>query len=163
MQTNSFSYSNYRMNFGKKLRVFSKNGKTGESQRRKATGVKARSATPASCRRKDGSFIFLRCSIGPGKLKGGVFLKNAAANPVKMKAFYCKFGNDKLGVYPSVEGPKLCFNQDVYPLNESCWDMELLIGKDTNAFNFYWKGEIKISFKAPANPDFFLKLYRYLL
>lgn len=74
--------------------------------------------------------------------------------------FYCKIGTDFVGVYPSTQGMKLFYNRDVYHLNESCWDVEIVIGKKESLFIFYWMGDVKISFRFAKHLDFFLWLHQ---
>jgi hypothetical protein len=72
---------------------------------------------------------------------------------------FCKIGDEYVGVYTSDEGPKLFFNREVYSLNEACWDLEMVVGKSTRIFTFYWKGEAVRSFRCPSHIDIFDVLY----
>lgn len=75
---------------------------------------------------------------------------------------YIKVGSDYFGVLSSADGIELFYNQDRYPLNDRCWDVELVIGPRTHLFIFYWKGEVKISLRYNKRHDFFLWLYSQL-
>lgn len=75
---------------------------------------------------------------------------------------YIKIGSDVFGLLSTAEGPILFFNQDRYSLHEHCWDVELVIGPRTHLFIFYWKGEVKISFRYNRRHDFFLWLHGQL-
>ncbi|MCZ8512032.1 hypothetical protein O9H85_06245 [Paenibacillus filicis] len=78
------------------------------------------------------------------------------------KGFYTKVGKDFVGVYLSAEGPKLFINRDVYELQSSCWDVEMVMGRQNHIVNFYWKGEVKLSVRCDASHDVFMPLYDYL-
>ncbi|MDF2662117.1 MAG: hypothetical protein K0Q94_4908 [Paenibacillus sp.] len=78
------------------------------------------------------------------------------------QGYYLKMGNDFVGMYRSKEGPKLFFNRDKYRLNDSKWDVELVVGRHNNLFIFYWQGERKISFRFSKNLDRVIQLYRLL-
>lgn len=73
-----------------------------------------------------------------------------------------QMNTDWVGVYPSEEGPTLFYNREVYPLTNNLWDVEMIIGKERNLFIFYWKGEMKISFRYDRNSNFFVWLYDLL-
>ncbi|MFK7695206.1 hypothetical protein [Paenibacillus sp. HJGM_3] len=79
------------------------------------------------------------------------------------QGFYFKVGGDFFGMYQTSEGPKLFFNRDKYKLSDNCWDVELVIGRDNSLFTFYWKGEVKISFRCPGHYAKFLTWFHLLL
>jgi hypothetical protein len=81
---------------------------------------------------------------------------------VMEQGFYFKVGGDFFGMYHTSEGPKLFFNKDKYKLRDNCWDVELVIGQKNNLFAFYWKGEMKISFRCSKHQDFILSLFNLL-
>ena len=78
------------------------------------------------------------------------------------KGLYVKVGDDFLGIYDTADGPKLFYNRDKYLLTEGDWDVELMIGKESNLFIFYWKGEVKISLRHNKHQEPILRLYRML-
>lgn len=78
------------------------------------------------------------------------------------QGFYFKIGNDFFGMYHTSEGPTLFFNRDKYRLSEDCWDVELVIGQKNNLFIFYWRGEVKISFRYSKHQESILTLYELL-
>lgn len=67
-------------------------------------------------------------------------------------------GNRVARLIPSPEGPKLLINREEYPLQESCWDVELFHGRNSSMFIFYWRGEVKLSVKiAPLSNQMFVQ------
>lgn len=78
------------------------------------------------------------------------------------QGFYFKVGGDFFGMYHTSEGPKLFFNRDKYKLSDNCWDVELVIGQKNSLFTFYWKGEVKISFRCSRLNDSILTLFNLL-
>jgi hypothetical protein len=75
---------------------------------------------------------------------------------------YCKIGDEYVGVYQSEEGPTLFFDSQLYRLNESCWDIEMVVGKCTRLVTFYWKGEAVRSMRISSQIDVFDSLYSIL-
>ncbi|WP_246079291.1 hypothetical protein [Paenibacillus piri] len=73
-----------------------------------------------------------------------------------------KVGNNRIGVYLSAEGPRLFVNNDVFELDNACWDMEMVMGKNSHLVTFYWQGEVKLSIRCGNENDMFLTLYHYL-
>lgn len=76
--------------------------------------------------------------------------------------FYLKLGDDFFGMQPSPDGPKLFFNRAKYALTDARWEAELVIGRKTNMFIFYWQGEEKISFQFSKNQQSVIRLYELL-
>jgi hypothetical protein len=80
----------------------------------------------------------------------------------QLEGCYCKIGEEYVGVYQSEDGPALFFDREVYCLNESCWDIEMVVGKNTRLFTFYWRGEAVRSLRFSSHIDVFDILYAML-
>lgn len=78
------------------------------------------------------------------------------------EGYFVQVNSDVVGVIPSNEGPRLFFNRESYALTSNYWDAELMLGKESGIFTFYWMGEVKISFKCEKHRDFFLWLFNLL-
>lgn len=78
------------------------------------------------------------------------------------QGFFTKLGGNLIGVYLSNEGPKMFINQEVFELHNPCWDVEMVMGKNSHLLTFYWRGEVKFSFRCDFVNDLFLSLYDYL-
>jgi hypothetical protein len=70
-----------------------------------------------------------------------------------------KMGSERIGMRLSDSGKELIYNQRSFPLAQGCWDLELVFGRKTHLFNFYWQGEMQISLRHDSHREFFLWLY----
>ncbi|MCS7462265.1 hypothetical protein N0M98_19165 [Paenibacillus doosanensis] len=78
------------------------------------------------------------------------------------EVFFTVIEGKMIGVYLSSEGPKMFMNQEVFDLRYPCWDVEMVMGKNSHLLSFYWYGEVKFSFRCGFVNDLFLSLYDYL-
>lgn len=78
------------------------------------------------------------------------------------KGYYVHLDPGFVGIFPSKEGPQLYYNRETYPLCNNHWDVELVLGKESSLFAFYWNGEVKISLKVEKHLEFFLWLFNLL-
>jgi hypothetical protein len=78
------------------------------------------------------------------------------------EGFYTKAGDNRVGVFFSNEGPRLFINSEVFELQHSCWDIEMVMGKSSHLVTFYWHGEVKLSIRCSNENEMFLSLYHYL-
>jgi hypothetical protein len=88
-------------------------------------------------------------------------MKEAAAEAVKL-AYYLTLKDAFVGICYTGEGPQLLFNHETYNLNEGHWDVELVIGKETNLLTLYWNGVAKVSVRCEHHSDFCFELYDLL-
>jgi hypothetical protein len=107
-------------------------------------------------------FFFLHELLCSMKGRGGVTMVDLSLERSEAKGYYVQVNSDLVGVFPSIEGHQLFINRESYSLSSSCWDMELLMGKESSLFTFYWNGERKISFKCHKHQEFFLWLMNLL-
>jgi hypothetical protein len=77
---------------------------------------------------------------------------------------YVKAGTDEVGIYPSEEGPKLVINREQFSLQDDCWDIEMINGKNSCVFTFYWRGEVKLSVRyQPGKEPFWAAIEAFLI
>ncbi|HEX7057290.1 MAG TPA: hypothetical protein VF260_08880 [Bacilli bacterium] len=76
----------------------------------------------------------------------------------------CDFdiGGNRIGLYETPDGPKLLFNRLTFPLAESMWDAELVMGEKNNLFIFYWEGQVRVALRFSAMPEQFVGMVRRL-